>query len=202
MQQRMKLMAIAFVAAVLIGAVGFTDELPLGGTAPMTDRPMTDVSGEAYALDDLAGENGLLVIFSCNTCPWVVAWEDRYPELAKQAKDLGIGMVLVNSNAAMREGEESLEAMRQRAKKYGYESPYVVDENSELALAFGATRTPHVFLFDGEMKLVYRGAIDDDAKNPEQVQRHYVAEAMSALVSGDEISPQETRSIGCGIKFP
>ncbi len=175
-------------------------ELEIGAKAPKTSVKLLDVSGSEVTLESLMGKNGLLVIFSCNTCPYVVAWEDRYPKLAELAKELGIGMVLVNSNEGQRDGVDSFEEMAEHAKEKKYTFPYVVDTNSELADAFGANRTPHVFLFSDEWLLKYRGAIDDNFKNADKVEQPYLMNAMKALASGMAIDPEATKSLGCSIK--
>lgn len=175
-------------------------ELEIGAKAPKTSVKLLDVSGSEVTLESLMGKNGLLVIFSCNTCPYVVAWEDRYPKLAELANELGIGMVLVNSNEGQRDGVDSFEEMAEHAKKKKYTFPYVVDTNSELADAFGANRTPHVFLFSNEWLLKYRGAIDDNFKNADMVEQPYLMNAMKALANGMAIDPEATKSLGCSIK--
>jgi DNA-binding ferritin-like protein (Dps family) len=147
-------------------------------------------------------ENGLLVNFSCNTCPWVEAWEDRYNPIANLAKEHGIGTVALNPNAAYRNKGESMEDMQERAKQKGYEFYYALDENAKMASAFGATRTPHIYLFDSDMELVYRGAIDDNAKSADDVENEYLMDAIKNLAAGNEIEPKTTKSLGCTIKWP
>ncbi len=175
-------------------------ELEIGADAPSQTLKLKDLNGKNHTLKSLKEKNGLLVIFSCNTCPWVVAWENRYNELDKIASENGIKMIAVNSNEAYRGDDDSEEAMKQHAKKQGYTFPYLVDSNSSLADAFGATRTPHVFLFDSNMKLVYRGAIDDSAKDISAVSKPYLKNALMNLGQGKMIEPNTTRSLGCGIK--
>jgi len=175
-------------------------ELDIGQAAPMVDRKMMDVSGKEMSLADLKGQNGLLVVFSCNTCPFVIAWENRYATIAEICRKKGIGMVAVNSNEANRDGVDSLEEMKQRARDKGYAFAYVVDKNSDLANAMGATRTPHVYLFDRKLKLAYRGAIDDSSQDVAEVKSPYVVSAVNALAAGEEIGVKSTKSIGCSIK--
>ncbi|MDZ7773896.1 MAG: thioredoxin family protein [Balneolaceae bacterium] len=177
-------------------------KLELGAKAPLTDYEMQNVDGEMLSLSDVAGENGVLVVFSCNTCPWVERWEDRYNPVAGLAEENDIGVIFPNSNAAIRDGGESFQDMVQRARSSGYEFPYVLDEDARLASAFGATHTPDVFLFNGDMELVYKGAIDDNAASAEDVGQHYLRDAINALANGGEIGPKETKSLGCEIKFP
>lgn len=177
------------------------DELQIGEQAPLADREMIDISGDNLSLNDLKEKNGLLVIFSCNTCPFVIGWEDQYPLLADIAERNDIGMVLVNSNEKKRSGEDSMEAMQEHAKEAGYKSAYVIDENNVLADAFGARTTPHVYLFDQDMKLVYRGSINDKYENKDKkASKYYLQDAIVAMMSGKEIDPSETRQIGCSIK--
>ena len=181
--------------------------LEIGAKAPMTDAKMSGTDGAKHSLASLAGDNGLTVIFSCNTCPFVVGgngtegWEGRYTEVFKVASDLGIGMVLVNSNAARRDAGDNMQDMCTRAKDQGFEHiPYVLDEGSKLADAFGAKTTPHVFLFNKDMELVYKGAIDDNVGNANEVKERYLVDTMTALANGKKIKKDSTRPIGCSIK--
>lgn len=177
--------------------------LEIGSIAPMQDYQMNSPTGDAFSINSLAKSKGTLIIFSCNTCPFVVAWEDRYPAIAEQAENLDIGFALVNSNTLKRADEDSPEAMTEHAEENGYSDiPYLIDADSKLANAFGAKTTPHVFLFNAEMKLVYEGAIDDNFKDAEAVKETYLNDAMNNLASGNKIKPETTKSIGCSIKRP
>jgi len=194
------LLALFVVTLVALAPSTLRTELEIGTTAPMTDAKMMDVSEVEMSLADIAGEQGLLVVFSCATCPYVKAWEDRYLTAAIKAKELGIGMVAINPNEAYRNRGESLADMQTQAENNGYTFPYLLDTNHALADAFGATRTPHIFLFDNTMTLQYRGAIDDNAQSAEGVRNHYLIDAMQAMVAGEEIASTTTRSVGCSIK--
>jgi len=181
--------------------------LEIGSDIPLPDKAMLNIDDKEYSFNDLKKENGLLVIFSCNTCPFVIGngtksegWENRYPELGEISKDLNVGMVLINSNAAKRDDGDSFTDMQNRYKKKGYNSYYVLDINSEMADAFGALTTPHVYLFDNNMKLVYRGAIDDNVKKRSDVKEFYLQDALNKMVANDPIDPQTTRQLGCSIK--
>ena len=190
---------------ILIHIIGFTfllaGELEIGSTMPLKDLELADISGKNITLANAKGDAGTLVVFSCNTCPWVIRWEDRYVSLANTYAQKGIGMIAVNSNAARFGGEDSLEEMLEHAKNNGYNFPYAQDPESELASAFGATKTPHIYLFNGDDKLVYRGAIDDNAKNAKKVDVPFLANAIDALLAGNPINPQTTKALGCSIKF-
>lgn len=180
----------------------FIDELEIGAKAPMTNVEVKDVSGEMITLSEVAGDKGLLVIFSCNTCPWVAKWEDRYNPVAGLAEEHGIGTIALNPNTGARDRGDGFEDMQKRAEESGYEFYYALDENSKMAEAFGATRTPHIFLFNSDMELVYRGAIDDNANSAEKVEKPYLKNAIKELGAGKEISTKTSKSLGCTIKWP
>ncbi len=189
---------------LLIGFLTFcgkgVETLEIGKKAPMTDRVMKDISGRSYSLKDLKKENGLAVIFTCNTCPFVKAWDDRYPGLGETAKKNKIGMVLVNPNERKRDNGDSFDDMKVFAEKNGYNTPYLLDEKAKLANSFGAKTTPHVFLFNENMELVYEGAIDDNFKDKNNVDHPYLSNAMNASAKGEKIQPQTTKATGCSIK--
>lgn len=188
-------------AVLLLVSSLFGEELALGAGIPLADLKMLDVSGDTVSLDAAVGPNGLVVIFSCNTCPWVIAWEGRYVELAGAYKPKGFGFVAVNPNEAYREKGDSYADMQAHAKEKGYNFYYTLDKESKLALAFGATHTPHVFLFDSDGKLVYRGAIDDNAKEPDKVEETYLADALDAILAGKPVKTTSSKALGCTIKF-
>ena len=192
-----------FISLILIGCLTILSakELDLGSLLPLGDIKMADISGKDISLNDAKGENGLLVIFSCNTCPWVIAWEDRYVELAKKYRSKGIGVIAVNSNETTFKSSDSMDEMKKHAKENNYNFYYARDDGSKLAREFGATRTPHVYLFNAEDQLVYRGAIDDNAKNQKKVKKPYVADAIDAMLAGNTIKYASTKALGCGIKF-
>jgi len=203
-----KLLSLFFIISALFIIIscdgqaqeGGTNLLKIGDKAPMIQYNMEDVSGVEVSLESLKRDNGLVVVFSCNTCPFVIAWEDRYNIVADLCSQSNIGMVAINSNEAKRDGDDSMEAMISHAKEKGYSFKYTVDTNSELAKAFGATKTPQVFLFDKNLKLVYTGAIDDNLKNAEKVDRFYLKDAINNMVSGSKIDPNITKALGCSIK--
>lgn len=181
--------------------------IELGTDCPMSDVKMKNIAGAESSLNDLKQANGLLVVFSCNTCPFVIGdgegsegWEGRYNKVNEIAKANQVGMVLVNSNHAKREKGDGMDDMIKRAKEKVYTMHYVLDEGSSLANAFGARTTPHVFLFDKNMKLVYRGAIDDNVKSASAVRANYLERAIQALAAGKRIKMNDTKAVGCSIK--
>lgn len=202
--------ALFAAAFVLMSASSVADpqpELAIGAKAPLADALMMNVNGTQMSLETAAGPNGVLVVFSCNTCPFVVGngeksdgWEGRYNATAAFAKENGVSMVLVNSNEAKRDNHDSMEAMKAHAKENDYGMPYLLDSGHRLADAFGALKTPHVYLFDADMTLVYRGSIDDNVSDADAVSERYVENAITAVAAGKRCSVAETKAIGCSIK--
>ena len=176
-------------------------ELEIGASMPGMDYKLEDISGETITLTDAKGNKGTLVIFSCNTCPWVIKWEDRYVDLASSYLKRGIGMIAVNSNISRFKGDDSLNKMKKHAKENNYNFPYAQDPKAKLAYAFGATKTPHVYLFDNKEKLVYRGAIDDNARDADNVEESFLSNAIDQLLAGKKIKKTTSKAIGCSIKF-
>jgi peroxiredoxin len=175
--------------------------LPIGASIPMTDTAMKNVDGKELNLKSIAQPAGTLVVFTCNHCPFAKKWESRIIELGNDYAAKGIGVVAINANDPKVAPDDSYEAMQHRAKEKGMEFPYVVDATSNIARAFGATRTPEAFLFDKNGKLVYHGAIDDNADDSAKVENAYLKLALEAVVKGSPVAVQETKSIGCSIKF-
>ena len=177
-----------------------SDPLTIGSSIPSPESKMKDISGKEIAFKDAMKKNGLLVMFSCNTCPVVKKYQSRTLETGKFAIDNEIGVIVLNSNEATRDDGDSFDDMKQYAKQQGYNFSYVLDKNSIMADAFGATRTPELFLFDKNGKLVYHGAIDDNPNGPDKVTRQHAQLAMQEMVSGKNVSTATTRFTGCSIK--
>jgi thioredoxin-related protein len=169
-------------------------------TADEKEKFPTIKNGDKMTLNSVKKENGTIVIFSCNTCPFVLQWEDRYREIESYAKRMKVGLAYINSNENQREGVDSYDAMKEHAKKYEYKAPYMVDKNSTLANTFGAKTTPHVFFFDKEDVLVYQGSIDDNSKDKNEVENHYLRDAMMSVYNGKGINVAESKAVGCSIK--
>lgn len=143
----------------------------------------------------------LVVIFSCNHCPYVQAYEDRMKELQKDFGSKGVQILAINSNEESGYPEDSFENMKLRAENKKFNFPYLRDEDQEIAQKFDATHTPEIFVFDGNRKLAYHGKIDDNWKEPDKVKMRYLKDAITQLLNGQEISIPETFSIGCTIKW-
>jgi thioredoxin-related protein len=167
---------------------------------PEVDFELKSVNEEWITINSQTSDNGLLVIFTCNTCPFVVMWEDRYKLVEQIAEENNIGLVYINSNYKKRKSDDSFERMQEHAKKMDYQFPYLLDEKSKLANIFGAKTTPHIFLFDNKNKLVFKGAIDDNYKEIKKVEKFYLKDAIKQLVSGSKITVSETKAVGCSIK--
>jgi peroxiredoxin len=203
--KRMFWMTIASVLSLAPAAALAEDTAPeplaLGATAPMADTKLKSVDGKEVAFTDVAGKKGTLVVFTCNHCPWAKMWEERIAALGNAATKKGIGVIAINANDPAAYPEDSYEEMIARAKKLGIKYPYAVDATSDVARAYGAARTPEAFLFDAKGKLVYHGAIDDNAKEPKAVKEAYLRKAVDAVVAGKPVPMAETKAMGCGIKY-
>ncbi|MCI0330852.1 MAG: thioredoxin family protein [candidate division Zixibacteria bacterium] len=195
---RLRYSGVILAAVLALGAFARAEELPLGETGPSFSLLGTD--GKTYSLADYGEKKGLAVIFTCNACPYAKAFEDRIVKLAKEYQPKGIAFVAINPNDPGRVPEDSYENMVKRAKEKGFVFPYVYDSTSEVAAAYGARVTPHLFLLDGDLKLVYRGRIEDDS-DPKKVKSYDLKNAMDALLAGKKIKVAETKAFGCTIKW-
>jgi peroxiredoxin len=203
----MKLASMASVGAVAIlvgaGAARAGDGIAIGSPVPAAaaKTKMKNVDGKLVSIADVSGKTGTLVVFTCNHCPFAKDWEQRIVELGNSYAGRGIGVVLVNANDPAMHPDDGYTEMQARAKSRGMKMPYVVDETSAVARAFGASVTPEAFLFDKAGKLAYHGTIDDNRKEPDKVSAHYLKDALEAVVAGKKPPVAETKGLGCGIKF-
>lgn len=199
-----KLVLIPLFAVVVAALSSFVymnmgTELALNAALPMADAKLKDVSGKMVSMGETKTSKGILVIFSCNTCPYVKLSEKRIKEYSDYCMANGIGCILINSNEAQRSEEDSFDEMVKYYNAQGLKCSYVVDEKSAVADAFGATRTPQCFLFNAK-GLVYKGAIDDNVKDAAAVKAPYLKDALASVAKGETPKTQETKSIGCTIK--
>jgi alkyl hydroperoxide reductase subunit AhpC len=196
---------VGFALVAVTGAASAQDDtvtpLAMGSKAPMSDTKMKSVDGKDYTITNAAGKKGTLVIFMCNHCPWVKAWESRIVALGNEFVKKGVGVIAINSNDPSAYSEDDYATMQERAKADKITYPYVVDATSNVARAFGASHTPEAFLFDKDGKLVYHGGIDDNAKEPDQVKDKYLQVALMSVVAGKPVAQAETKAMGCGIKY-
>ncbi len=198
----MKKILYGFAALAFLATLAFTvgEPLKIGSPMPKADLKMQDISGKEIAMKDAKKDNGILVMFSCNTCPYVIKNQERTIAISEFAVKNNVGVIILNSNEAYRGNEDSYDAMKDYAKDQGYKWNYVVDKNHEVADAFGANRTPECFLFDKNLKLVYHGAIDDSPSDVTAISRNHLQVAITEMAGGKEISVKESRSVGCTIK--
>jgi peroxiredoxin len=167
-------------------------------TAPSFDLPGVD--GRNHSLDDYADAAILVLIQSCNHCPWVQAWEGRMNAIARDYVDRGVRVVAISSNDPVAYPEDDFPAMVERAREQGFVFDYLFDEDQSVARALGSERTPEVFAFDGDRRLAYHGVIDDDREG-DNVTQHYLRDALEALLAGERPAVPETRPLGCTVKW-
>lgn len=170
----------------------------LGNEAPSFALPGVD--GSNHSLDEYGDAKLLVLVQSCNHCPYVLAWEDRLIAMARDFAQQSVRVVAVNSNDVSRYPEDSFEQMKARAEKRGFPFDYLFDEDQSLAHSLGAEHTPEVFLFDEERRLRYHGAIDD-SRDENAVTTSYLRDAIEALLTGDEPPVTETAAVGCTVKW-
>jgi peroxiredoxin len=173
--------------------------LKLGDIAPEFTLPGVD--GKSYRFSDTKGKRAVAVIFSCNHCPYVKAYEDRMIALAREYASQSVYFLLINANDSVKYPSDSFDQMIATAKEKKYPFPYLHDASQQVAKAYGAQRTPEVFLFDGSQKLRYHGTIDDNVDNPNAVTKRYLKDAIEAVLSGKDPATQETAPVGCTIKW-
>jgi peroxiredoxin len=197
----MKKLIFALLSVVVLSAAAPAG-YEVGDT--IADFKLKNVDGKMVSLADYTSAKGFIVIFDCNTCPYSKAYNDRIIALNKKYQPQGFPVVAINSNSAEKSAGDSYEEMVKYAKKKGYEFPYLHDETQQVATAFGATNTPHVFIVQragSSLKLAYIGAIDDSAKDPSAVTKRYVEDAVDALLAGKPVPATKTKAIGCTIKW-
>jgi peroxiredoxin len=171
----------------------------IGDTAQ--DFKLKNVNNKMVSLAGIKNAKGYIVVFTCNHCPYAKAYEQRIIELHQKYAPLGYSVVAISPNDKDVQPDDSFEKMKALAKEKKYPFPYLYDETQEVAKAFGATRTPHVYVLDKDRVVRYIGAIDDNSEDPALVKEKYVSNAVDALIGGKEVAVKETKAIGCGIKW-
>jgi len=163
---------------------------------------LKNVDGKMITADDLSrGKQATVIIFSCNHCPYVLAWEDRMIQLGNSYGPCGVAFALINANDPAKYPEDSYPEMVKRAKAKNYPFPYLHDEDQSVARAYGATRTPEVFLFDAQGMLRYHGRIDDNYEDPSRVRSQELKDSLVAVLAGQTPSVSETPVVGCTVKW-
>lgn len=175
--------------------------MPLAIDSRVIPFALPGTDGAAYRPEDFAGAPVFGVIFHCNHCPYAQAWEDRLIAVQRDYAGRGVRLVLINANDPVKYPTDDFAHMKSRAEEKGYPFPYLFDETQEIARAYGATRTPEVFLFDRAGTLRYHGAPDDNYEDSQAVQHQYLRDAIDALLSGTVPATSETKVVGCTIKW-
>lgn len=199
----MKKLLSLLITGSMLAAMAFTTGGPSGYVVGDTaqDFNLKNIDNKLVSLAGIPDAKGYIVVFTCNHCPYAQAYEDRIIQLHKQFAPLGYPVVAINSNDPNRAPEDSFEKMQERAKEHKYPFVYLYDETQEVAKAFGAMRTPHVYVLDNQKVVRYIGAIDDNSENAAEAKEKYVESAVNALRNNQEVTVKETRAIGCGIKW-
>ncbi|MCI4345538.1 MAG: thioredoxin family protein [Thermoplasmata archaeon] len=170
-----------------------------GDTAPPFSLPGVD--GRSWSLEQFRDSPYLLVIFSCNHCPYVRAWEDRMIAIDRKYRSKGVATVLINSNETVHHPDDDFASMVARSKEKGYPFPYLRDDSQEVAHAYGALVTPHPMLFGPDRSLLFQGRIDDQHDHPERVRERYLEEALDAALAGRPVPRPELPVLGCSVKW-
>ena len=174
---------------------------PIKIGSKVLDFSLPGVDGKNHGPDEFKGKKAVAVIFSCNHCPYVQAYEDRMVELQRDYAAKGVQLVAINSNETKNFPEDDFSHMVKRAKDKKFNFPYLRDEDQSVAKAYGPARTPEVFLFDQDFVLRYHGGIDDNYQNPAKVKRKYMREALDDILAGKPVRTKETAAVGCSIKW-
>lgn len=194
---------LSFLLVTLFSVSSFAQGYAVGDQA--RDFTLKNIDGKMVSLSDYADNQGVIVVFTCNHCPYAKAYEQRIIALDKTFANQGFPVVAINPNDPNRVPEDSYENMQERAREKGYSFPYLIDQTQEIARTYGATKTPHVYLLNnkgnGTFTVAYIGAIDDSPMDAEAVEKTYLEDAIAALKAGQSPSPSETKAIGCTIKW-
>jgi peroxiredoxin len=172
--------------------------ISIGERAQEFDLP--DTEGARHRLEDVDGATATVIVFTCNHCPYALAWHERLVAVGRDYADRGVRFLAINSNDAQRYPADSYEAMQERVRKEQWPFPYLHDESQEVARAFGAKVTPDVFVLDRDLRLRYRGAPDTDYGDPSQ-NASWLREALDEVVAGREPTRPETEPVGCSVKW-
>lgn len=175
-------------------------KLNIGDILPAFNK-LPGVDGKNYNIDDFTNKKVLVIVFSCNHCPYVKAYEQRMIAFQRDYAEKGVQLIAINSNETVNYPEDNFEEMVKNAKMKNFNFIYLRDEDQSVADAFGATHTPEFFVFDEKRRLRYHGKMDDNWQNPEAVKENYLRDAVDAILSENEVKVPETFSIGCTIKW-
>jgi peroxiredoxin len=196
-----RFLLVLAAAAVSCSAQAAKEDKSLALGAKAIDFSLPGVDGKTHSIETYKDKDVLVVIFTCNHCPVAKAYQDRIIAIQKDYGDKGVQVVGINPNSTKVAPSDSFEHMKTRAKEKGYNFPYLRDKSQEVAKAYGATCTPHVFVFDKERVLRYRGRIDDNWRDPDKVEHKDLRNAIEALLAGKKVPKPDTLQFGCSIKW-
>jgi len=198
----MKRILLSIFITVFAVSTVLADGYKVGDKA--TDFSLMNIDGKMISMIDLNESQGVILIFTCNHCPYSKLYEDRIIALDKKYKVRGYPVVAINPNDPVKEPDDSYENMIVRANEKGFTFPYLMDADQSIAKTYGATRTPHVFILEKvgpDFYVRYIGAIDDNSKNPKAVDQKFVEMALDQIYKGESPDPDFTKAIGCSIKW-
>lgn len=204
MKKTLKFLSLVLIMGAL--AAFTTADVPAAGYKVgdvATDFSLKNINGKKVSLKDFTSAKGFIVVFTCNHCPYAQAYEDRVLALDKKFKAKGYPVIAINPNNPDKVAEDSFENMQKRAKEKKYSFPYLLDEGQKIYPQYGATKTPHVYVLEKTANgnvVKYIGAIDDNYEDGKLAKKHYVEDAVNALLAGKEVPVKETKAIGCSIK--
>ncbi|MFH4965104.1 thioredoxin family protein [Gaetbulibacter sp. M235] len=197
----LSIMLVTFISDYTSNNVTLREGYQVGDV--VSDFELKNVDGKMISLSDFKEAKGFIITFTCNTCPFAKAYEDRIIALDKKYASKGYPVIAINPNNPQVQPGDSYKSMQERAQEKGYTFPYLVDEGQHVYPEFGATKTPHMFVLQKTKKgnvVKYIGAIDDNYKDAGAVKTKYVEDAVDALLKGEAVKQTETKAIGCSIK--
>ena len=195
----MKTTFLFLVCVVMLAFSPAKNGYEVGDTA--TDFKLKNVDGKMVSLADYSSAKGFIIAFDCNTCPMSKAYNERIMALNKKYAPKGFPLIAINPNSPDISAGDSFDEMVKYARKHGYDFPYLYDESQATVRTFGATNTPHIFVLNKELEVVYIGAIDDNPRNGDKATHRYVEEAVDALIAGKPVEIQKTKAVGCGVRL-
>lgn len=197
-----KIVMFSTAILILVSAASAAGPYKPGDIAD--DFTLKNVSGSEISLAGIENARGFIVVFMCNTCPVVKAYEDRIIDLNKKFSAKGYPVVAINSNDKIISPGDSYDDMKKTARNKGYEFEYLYDESQDVTRRFGATNTPHVYVLskrDGKLKVEYVGAIDNNSDDPANADKKYVEDALNSLLKSTPVAVVQTKAVGCSIKW-
>lgn len=203
MKNTIKLVVVCAVFAVATAFTLATDNRGYDIGDAATDYKLENVDGKMVSLSDYEDAKGFIVIFTCNTCPYAVANEDRIIALDNKYKAKGYPVIAINPNDPAAQPDDTMEKMQAKAKEKGFTFPYLMDKGQKIYPQYGATKTPHTYILqkaEGKFIVEYIGAIDNSSRDESAVTERYVEDAVDALLSGEKPKVKTTKAIGCSIK--